>query len=98
MQAQPLEYFPALERAFDYSRSKAALLLLTKHRTPDGIHRSGQTRLHAAPPERSLGLCSATAHVFAPIHGTGCLPGKDTHEVRRGLRVRQALSGQGRNG
>ena len=46
LQAQLLEYFPALERAFDYSRSKAALLLLTKHRTPDGIRRTGQTRLH----------------------------------------------------
>lgn len=29
LHAQLLEYFPALERAFDYSRSKAALLLLT---------------------------------------------------------------------
>ncbi|WP_231941568.1 IS110 family transposase [Arthrobacter sp. U41] len=47
LQAQLLEYFPALERAFDYSRSKAALLLLTKHRTPDGIRRTGQTRIHA---------------------------------------------------
>jgi hypothetical protein len=47
LQAQLLEYFPALERAFDYSRSKAALLLLTKHRTPDGIRRTGQVRLHA---------------------------------------------------
>ncbi|WP_237739596.1 IS110 family transposase [Arthrobacter sp. TB 26] len=47
LQAQLLEYFPALERAFDYSRSKAALLLLTRHRTPDGIRRTGQTRLQA---------------------------------------------------
>jgi transposase len=47
LQAQLLEYFPALERAFDYSRSKAALLLLTKHRTPDGIRRSGQARVQA---------------------------------------------------
>ncbi|WP_416346391.1 IS110 family transposase [Arthrobacter sp. MI7-26] len=47
LQAQLLEYFPALERAFDYSRSKAAALLLTKHRTPGGIRRTGQTRLHA---------------------------------------------------
>jgi transposase len=46
LQAQLLEYFPALERAFDYSRSKAALLLLIKHRTPDGIRRTGQARLH----------------------------------------------------
>ncbi|WP_189868293.1 IS110 family transposase, partial [Streptomyces noursei] len=29
LRAQLLEYFPALERAFDYSRSKAGLLLLT---------------------------------------------------------------------
>jgi transposase len=47
LQAQLLEYFPALERAFDYSRSKAALLLLTRHRTPDGIRRTGQARLRA---------------------------------------------------
>jgi transposase len=47
LQAQLLEYFPALERAFDYSRSKAGLLLLTKHRTPDGIRRAGQARIHA---------------------------------------------------
>lgn len=47
LKAQMLEYFPALERAFDYSRSKAALLLLTKHRTPEGIRRAGHARLHA---------------------------------------------------
>lgn len=47
LQAQLLEYFPALERAFDYSRSKAALTLLTKHRTPDGIRHTGQTRIQA---------------------------------------------------
>jgi|GEM_PF-1712098 len=47
LQAQLLEYFPALERAFDYIRSKAALLLLTRHRTPDGIRRTCQAGLHA---------------------------------------------------
>ncbi|MBT2565087.1 IS110 family transposase [Arthrobacter sp. ISL-85] len=47
LRAQLLEYFPALERAFDYSRSKAALLLLTRHRTPDGIRRAGQARIQA---------------------------------------------------
>lgn len=45
--AQLLEYFPATERAFDYSRSKAALLLLTKYRTPDEIRRTGQAGLQA---------------------------------------------------
>jgi hypothetical protein len=47
LQAHLLEYFPALERAFDYSRSKAALLLLTKHRTPDGIRRTGEAKINA---------------------------------------------------
>ena len=47
MKALLLEYFPALERAFDYTRSKGALLLLTKYRTPDGIRRAGQARIHA---------------------------------------------------
>ena len=47
LHAQLLEYFPALERAFDYSRSKAALTLLSKHRTPDGIRHAGQAKIHA---------------------------------------------------
>lgn len=47
LKAQLLEYFPALERTFDYSRSKAALMLLTKYRTPDGIRRAGQARIQA---------------------------------------------------
>ncbi|WP_415856867.1 IS110 family transposase [Sinomonas sp. G460-2] len=47
LRATLLEYFPALEAAFDYSRSKAALTLLTRHNTPDGIRRCGQTRLQS---------------------------------------------------
>ncbi len=47
LRAQLLEYFPALEQAFDYSRSKGALLLLTRYNTPDGLRRLGQKRLHA---------------------------------------------------
>src|SRR5215204_6497110 len=34
-----LEYFPALERAFDYSKSKAALTLLSEYQTPDRLRR-----------------------------------------------------------
>ena len=34
LRAQLLEYFPALERAFDYSKSKAALILLTATKHP----------------------------------------------------------------
>jgi hypothetical protein len=45
LRAQLLEYFPALERAFDYSHSKAALILLTGYQTPDGLRRIGAARL-----------------------------------------------------
>ncbi|MGV7990916.1 IS110 family transposase [Mycobacterium kansasii] len=42
-----LEYFPALERAFDYSKSKAALTLLSGYQTPDSLRRIGAARLTA---------------------------------------------------
>ena len=45
--AQLLEYFPALERAFDYSNNKAALILLTGYQTPDALRRAGAARLVA---------------------------------------------------
>jgi transposase len=61
LQAQLLEYFPALERAFDYSRSKAALLLLTKHRTPDGIRRAGEARIHACLKKNGARSSAAVA-------------------------------------
>jgi transposase len=44
LRATLLEYFPALERAFDYSK-KAPLLLLGGYQTPEGIRRTGLTRL-----------------------------------------------------
>ncbi|MFS0718017.1 IS110 family transposase [Arthrobacter sp. 1P04PC] len=81
LQAQLLEYFPALERAFDYSRSKAALTLLTKHRTPDGIRRAGQARIHAwlkKQGARSSAAVAATAveaaksqHTIVPAQQMG---------------------------
>lgn len=40
-------YFPALERALDISNTKAALILLTGYRTPDGLRRIGQVRLES---------------------------------------------------
>jgi transposase len=45
LRAQLLEYFPALERAFDYAHRKAALVLLTGYQTPDALRRMGATRL-----------------------------------------------------
>ena len=37
--------FPSLEREFDYSSHKGALVLLTGYASPDRIRRVGQTRL-----------------------------------------------------
>ena len=45
LRAQILEYFPALERAFDYSTSKAALVLLIGYQTPAALRRTGRNRL-----------------------------------------------------
>ncbi|MEE1770972.1 IS110 family transposase, partial [Streptomyces sp. JV185] len=45
LRAQILEYFPALERAFDYSKSKTALILLTGYQTPAALRRIGRARL-----------------------------------------------------
>ncbi|MGW3635497.1 IS110 family transposase, partial [Streptomyces sp. NPDC005122] len=47
MRAQMLEYFPALERAFNYSESKAPLVLLTGCQTPAALRRTGKNRLAA---------------------------------------------------
>jgi transposase len=47
LRAQLLEYFPTLERAFDYRNSKAALMLLTGYQTPDGLRRAGTDRVEA---------------------------------------------------
>jgi hypothetical protein len=40
LRATLLEYFPALEWAFDYSK-KAPLILLGGYETPEGIRRTG---------------------------------------------------------
>ncbi|MER7539519.1 IS110 family transposase [Streptomyces sp. NPDC097704] len=45
LRAQMLEYFPALERAFEYKTSKAALVLLTSYQTPTALRRIGNSRL-----------------------------------------------------
>ena len=45
LRATMLEYFPALEDAFDYSKNKAALVLLSRYATPQSLRRIGQKRL-----------------------------------------------------
>jgi transposase len=58
-----LEYFPALERAFDYSKSKAALTLLSEYQTPDRLRRVGVTRLAAWLRKRGCRNSAAVATV-----------------------------------
>ncbi|MFD4764507.1 IS110 family transposase [Streptomyces sp. NPDC058439] len=45
LRAQLLEYFPALERAFDYAASKGSLVLLTGYQTLAALRRIGPSRL-----------------------------------------------------
>lgn len=60
LRATLLEYFPALERSFDYSKNKAALTLLSRYATPDSLRRIGATRLAAWLNERG---CRNSARV-----------------------------------
>ena len=63
LRAQLLEYFPAMERAFDYSNSKAALILLTGYQTPDGLRRAGTARLEAWLHKRKTRNASTIATI-----------------------------------
>ncbi|GGF20548.1 hypothetical protein GCM10011399_12720 [Subtercola lobariae] len=47
LRAVMLEYFPALERAFDYSKNKAALVMLSQYQTPEALRRIGRNRRQA---------------------------------------------------
>lgn len=47
LRAQMLEYLPALERAFDYKESKAALVLLSGYQSPAALRRIGKNWLVA---------------------------------------------------
>lgn len=61
LRAALLEYFPALERAFDYRSSKAALVLLTGYQTPDGIRRAGAARVESWLRKNKVRNASAVA-------------------------------------
>lgn len=70
--------FPALERAFDYSAHKGALVLLTGYQTPAAIRRRGHTRLTAWLANRHVraaGTVAATAVTAAAAQQT-TLPGE----------------------
>jgi transposase len=71
--------FPALERAFDYSAHKGALVLLTGYQTPAAIRRRGRARLTVWLANRSVrgaDAVAATALEAAQAQQTA-LPGED---------------------
>lgn len=71
--------FPALERSFDYSNHKGALVLLTGYQTPASIRRRGRTRLTAWLATRSVrgaDAVAATALEAAQAQKTA-LPGEE---------------------
>ncbi|MFG2848440.1 IS110 family transposase [Kitasatospora sp. NPDC048296] len=71
--------FPALERAFDYSAHKGALVLLTGYQAPASIRRRGRARLTAWLANRSVrgaDAVAATALKAADAQRT-VLPGED---------------------
>ncbi|WP_300590809.1 IS110 family transposase [Microbacterium sp.] len=45
LRATLLEYFPALEAAFDYANTRAAVVLLTRYQTAAGLRRAGKKRV-----------------------------------------------------
>ncbi|BBJ44512.1 IS110 family transposase [Streptomyces antimycoticus] len=71
--------FPAVERAFDYSAHKGALVLLTGYQTPAAIRHRGRARLTAWLANRSVrgaDAVAATALEAARAQQTA-LPGED---------------------
>lgn len=79
LRAQLLEYFPALERAFDYSNNKAALILLTGYQTPEALRRVGAARLAAWLRKRKARIADAVAAAaLEAAHAQhAVLPGQD---------------------
>ncbi|MGW6413524.1 IS110 family transposase, partial [Streptomyces vinaceus] len=80
LRAQMLEYFPALERAFDYSTSKAALVLLTGYQAPAALRRIGRARLAAWLKNRKVYSPAKIADiaVFAAEAQLTTVPGEKT--------------------
>ena len=71
--------FPSLERAFDYSSHKGALVLLTGYASPDRIRRVGQTRLEGWLRNRRVrGSADVAARAITASKAQSItLPGQD---------------------
>lgn len=71
--------FPALERAFDYSNHKGALVLLTGYQSPGALRRRGQVRLENWLRKRNVRGASqvAVTALGAAAEQHTALPGHD---------------------
>lgn len=87
IRAHLLEYFPALERSFDFSASRASLILLTGYATPDQIRRMGQARLTKWLLARGCRTAVATAN-------TALEAAKSQHSVLPGQSIGALLAAQ----
>ncbi|MGW4928632.1 IS110 family transposase [Agromyces sp. NPDC004153] len=67
LRAALLEYFPALEAAFDYSRRTTALVLLTRYQTPNAIRSAGAAELAAWVGQHVKQHSVATATVVGAL-------------------------------
>lgn len=72
-------YFPALERAFDYSNTRGALVLLTGYQTPAAIRGRGHARLVAWLAKRKVRSADqvATGALLAAQAQYTTVPGQD---------------------
>ncbi len=74
LRAVLLEYFPALESAFDYSKSKAALILLQGYQTPKALRAMGEARLakwlHARGARNSATVAERAVNAARSQHST----------------------------
>lgn len=87
-------YFPALERALDISNTKAALILLTGYRTPDGLRRIGQVRLESWLRKRktyNAAKVAATALAAANAQHVR-VPGQDVAAATVGKLTEQIMA------
>ncbi|MGW5479909.1 IS110 family transposase [Streptomyces sp. NPDC004008] len=93
LRAQILEYFPALERAFDYKTSKAALLLLTEYQTPAALRRIGRSRLETWLKNRKVrnSRAVATAAVEAAQAQHTVVPGERTAAAMTARLAREVM-------
>jgi transposase len=80
LRTQLLEYFPALERAFNYAHRRAALVLLTRFQTPAAIRQAGPAKISAWLRKHgaySTDVIAATAVAAAERQYT-VVPGEQT--------------------